>query len=296
MRLSSHQRFAKPALSYFFLLLVTGLIFPSGSYSQGKGELYFRSICKACHTIGKGRLVGPDLKNVQDRRDQAWLHQFIRSSQSVIKRRDPVAVSLFNEYNKTIMPDQNLSDADIQEVLGYIQLQSAGGGVEEAVKPIALHTGLTLEKAGANEFAIGRKLFDGEQGFTNGGPACISCHTVVNNELTSGGLLALELTNVSTKYGDQGVHSIIASPPFPVMNAAFAAHAVTPDEAFYLTAFLKNAAAVSAKQHPPVPHEHYFYAGIFGTSALFLVYGVVWRKRKRKNVNHSIYKRQLKSI
>ena len=37
----------------------------------------FRLNCTSCHTIGGGRLVGPDLLNVTERKDRAWLARFI---------------------------------------------------------------------------------------------------------------------------------------------------------------------------------------------------------------------------
>ncbi len=56
-------------------------IFNLGNASEGQ-DLY-KTTCAACHTIGKGRLVGPDLLNVTEKRDQEWLVAFIKSSQSV---------------------------------------------------------------------------------------------------------------------------------------------------------------------------------------------------------------------
>ena len=35
------------------------------------GQQTFQSVCVSCHTIGKGKLVGPDLAGVTERRDAA---------------------------------------------------------------------------------------------------------------------------------------------------------------------------------------------------------------------------------
>lgn len=280
---------------FVIIVALSFILFSNTTNSQNRGETIFKSTCQACHSIGKGRLVGPDLINIQDLRPESWLLKFIKSSQTVINSGDKYADSLFNAFNKTIMPDQNFSDAEIKDVLSYITQQSAGG-LADVSKPIVLSSGLTLDQAHDNEFTIGRKLFSGEQKLTNGGPACISCHNVVNDELMSGGLLALDLTQAFTRLGAQGVHSIILSSPFPVMNAAFVNYPVTDDEAFYLTAFLKNADFVSSIQEPAIPQERFLYAGILGVVVLITFYTIIWRKRKRNSVNHSIYKRQLKSI
>lgn len=77
-------------------------------------------VCSACHTIGKGKLVGPDLKGVTDRHDEAWLIKFIQSSQTVVKSGDAKAVKLFEEY-KIPMPDNALSDDEVKALLKYIE-------------------------------------------------------------------------------------------------------------------------------------------------------------------------------
>lgn len=107
-------------LFYFFAGI---LVF---EVSAQDGATLFRQNCSACHQIGRGRLVGPDLMNVHERRDSVWIANFIRSSQAVVKSGDPVAVQLFNDFNKIVMPDNNhLSDDDIKAIIAYIR---AGGG------------------------------------------------------------------------------------------------------------------------------------------------------------------------
>lgn len=88
------------------------------------GEKIFQQNCSACHSIGKGKIVGPDLNGVNARRTEAWLLKFIKSSQTMVKSGDKTAVTLFNENNKIVMPDQNLTDQQIKEVLGYIKSKS----------------------------------------------------------------------------------------------------------------------------------------------------------------------------
>ena len=77
--------------------------------------------CAACHTIGKGKLIGPDLKGVTERRDREWLYSFIRSSQTMVKNGDPTAVKLFEEFNKIPMPDNDFTDEQIEGILTYIE-------------------------------------------------------------------------------------------------------------------------------------------------------------------------------
>ena len=105
-------------------VLLFALIIPV--LAQDKAEATFKQTCAACHSIGKGKLVGPDLLNVQERRTEEWLLKFIKSSQSMIKSGDKYADSLFQVYNQVVMPDQPaLSDGEIKDILIYIKSKSS---------------------------------------------------------------------------------------------------------------------------------------------------------------------------
>jgi hypothetical protein len=107
--------------SLYFLVLFFFFIFNSSAIlAQNQPPAEF-TVCSACHTIGKGKLIGPDLKGVNDRHDEAWLLSFIKSSQTMVKNGDPVAVKLFEENNKIPMPDNNLTDDQIRGILSYIK-------------------------------------------------------------------------------------------------------------------------------------------------------------------------------
>jgi cytochrome c551/c552 len=91
----------------------------------GTGKALFQSQCTSCHAI-QTRVVGPALKDVFKIRSDAWIIAFVRSSQTVIKGGDTAAVSLFNQFNGTIMPNHpDLSDQDIKNIIGYIRSESA---------------------------------------------------------------------------------------------------------------------------------------------------------------------------
>ncbi len=77
------------------------------------------SACAACHTIGGGKKVGPDLKGVTKKRSKEWLHNFIRNSQEFIKT-DADAKAIFDEF-KIPMPAHDLTDAQIDGILNYIE-------------------------------------------------------------------------------------------------------------------------------------------------------------------------------
>jgi len=108
-----------------FLISALFLNFISSAQNAAEGDKIFNANCKTCHSIGKGKVVGPDLKNVQERRKEEWLLGFIKSPAKAIKAEDPIAVKLFEENNKILMPDHSfLSDADIKNIIAYITEQS----------------------------------------------------------------------------------------------------------------------------------------------------------------------------
>lgn len=94
--------------------------------AQNEGEQTFNTICIACHTIGGGKLVGPDIKDVHQRHSEEWLIKFIRSSQTMIAEGDEEAIKVFNENFMIPMPDNALTDEQIKSVIAYIKIKSGG--------------------------------------------------------------------------------------------------------------------------------------------------------------------------
>jgi hypothetical protein len=109
-----------PALLLMVLVLSEG-IFAKKAFTQAPDGAQLFQICGACHTIGKGKLIGPDLYNVTQRKDREWLLRFIKNSTEVIQSGDEYAVKLFEEYNKIPMPPSTYTDEQILAVLDYIE-------------------------------------------------------------------------------------------------------------------------------------------------------------------------------
>ncbi|PWG78817.1 cytochrome c3 family protein [Pararcticibacter amylolyticus] len=87
------------------------------------GGAIFKQKCTACHAMDR-TVVGPALKGVHERHDEAWLIKWIKNSQALVAAGDPAAVKVFNEYNKTVMtPFPELSDDDVRNILAYIQVE-----------------------------------------------------------------------------------------------------------------------------------------------------------------------------
>jgi len=93
-----------------------------------QGKLDFESKCLACHSLGGGRKLGPDLAGVTKRRNDAWLTRWLKSPEKMLES-DPDAQAMLKEHNNIPMPNQNLSDAEIRQYLQYfhwIDTQPAG--------------------------------------------------------------------------------------------------------------------------------------------------------------------------
>ena len=63
-----------------------------------RGESLFQSKgCNGCHTVGGGRLTGPDLLGVTEQRSLDWFVAMVIDPDSML-REDPAARELFAEY------------------------------------------------------------------------------------------------------------------------------------------------------------------------------------------------------
>lgn len=285
----------------FFTLIFFLIIFPL--YSQD-GESIFKLNCAACHTIGKGTLIGPDLANVHLRRNRDWLFKIIRSSQTLINSGDETAIALFKQFNMVQMPDQTaFTDDDLNAILTYIEGESpeyipeTETTVAQADEtPVEVEiTGKPVDVATKEDILNGRLLFSGETRLENGGPACLTCHNVLNDNLIGGGLLAKDLTEAFTRLNENGIKAMVSNPPFPVMRTAYDNHPVNSDETYLITAFLKFADQERYYQHHRDYQARFLYTGIAGFIVLLIVFTVIWRKRKYASVNQKIFDRQLKS-
>jgi protein SCO1 len=98
------------------------------SYAQARpatghnGERLFASKCSACHTIGKGDRIGPDLAGVADRRERAWLARYIEAPDEVLAKGDPIAGALYNKYKKIGMPNLRLGSSDVADLVSFLEL------------------------------------------------------------------------------------------------------------------------------------------------------------------------------
>lgn len=273
------HRFFTAIAVFLFLPLISVL-------AQKSGEATFKESCSSCHTIGKGKLVGPDLANVEKTRSVDWILKFVKSSQTVIHSGDKYADSLFKTYNQMIMPDHpDMTDDQIKGILAYISEKSSAPAT--ATASVAVLPGNSDR---------GRDLFDGKIRFTNRGAACNSCHNVDMKGFISGGALGKDLTHAISRLSLPGVTGIISGLPFPQMKETYGTRPVTSQEMADITAFLTTADKQSPAMTISNVGNYLLAGGVAGIILLLVLFSIFWIKRKNKTVNLAIFRRQIKSI
>jgi cytochrome c551/c552 len=282
----------KPKISTLVLtsLLLTGLL--SHQALAQDGATLFKP-CAACHTIGGGKTVGPDLKGITKQRTNEWLVQFIQSSTKLIKSGDPEAVAIFKQYNNIPMPDNALTAEQVNKILDHID-GGAGGAVNPQAALLKLKVDSMLKANSPLDILAGKGLFNGEKRFENGGVSCVSCHNATYNNTGKGGTLAKDLTKAYSRLGGfAGLKGIIATAPFPSMLEAYKNHPVTEEENAQLQLFLRHADEQNPAQ-PLVEKTWFLHSAMLVSLLIILAISGLWFRRKRLSVNHAILKRQEK--
>jgi protein SCO1/2 len=115
-----------------------------------RGQYLFGRDCIACHTIGHGDKIGPDLLGVTHVRDRKWLARIIQAPDQLLNEKDPIATTLLKKYNNVRMPNIGVSDLEMHFLLGYIEAQTAArdkeasaGAHEGVAKPGYAENGQT---------------------------------------------------------------------------------------------------------------------------------------------------------
>ena len=256
----------------FFLILCTFLLLlKTNDASAFDAANYFQQKCMSCHTVGQGDDVGPDLKGVTKRREKKWLIRFIKESQSMIEEGDPVANQLFSKYKRKKMPDQEMDDDEIIEILEYIK----NGNIKAVVKNLR-----SALNATSFEIEQGRKLFIGGTRFKNGAPACLSCHSAGDAGVLGGGGLGPDLTHVYTSYNDKGLSKVISKVSFPTMVRLYKKKPLEDQEVYAVKSYLWS---IDRKEHEDYGHDKkFFFLGLVGFVLVLGVFDLLWKGRIKK--------------
>ncbi len=269
-RILSIFRFRTPLVA-LFILASTSL-----SSAQTPVE-FFQKNCASCHTIGGGRLTGPDLKNVSERQDREWLVKWLLDPEGVLKSGDPYAVKLQKESRGAVMTrspgiTRDMANALLDLIDAESQLEkSQFAGLQISDRPLL-----------PEDIEEGRALFTGEKPLKNGGAACISCHTVNGlSGLFGGGRLGPNLTRAYARLeGRKGLSAWLSAPPGLTMSPIFNKHPLDSEEILPLVAFLKN----ETETDKPLQNAgmiNFLLFGLGGAVILLVAFDFIWNKRFR---------------
>jgi protein SCO1/2 len=87
---------------------------------KNKGQYIFATHCAACHSIGHGDTIGPDLQGIAEKRSPVWLTRFIQDPDKLLAEKDPVAISLFEKYGQVQMPNLRLAGEDVAAIIQFL--------------------------------------------------------------------------------------------------------------------------------------------------------------------------------
>lgn len=247
-----------------FFVMASGVAFAKPQFQAGDGEALFKEKCVACHTIGGGKLVGPDLQGVTERRAKDWLTNWISAPDQMLASGDATATELFKEYNQVPMPNLGLKPDQVASLIAYLGSGSA--------------TSSTTQALPVGDATAGKAYFVGDQRFSNGGPHCISCHSVAGLGSLGGGNLGPDLTNSGFTQSEAAFASFISAPSTQTMNSIWSSTPLTAQEQADLYAFLSKAAV---QQREPSALLQIAVLAIVGAAVLIALANIYWGKRLR---------------
>jgi cytochrome c2 len=236
----------------------------------------FKQNCSSCHTIGGGRIVGPDLKDVTTRRDRTWLAKFVRDPSAMLDSGDAYALTLLEEARNVRMP--NIAGMTAERVESLLDLIEAESKLEKSQ-----FAGIQISNRPFTEtdIALGRRLFTGRVRLQNGGAACISCHSVGDLSALGGGKLGPDLTKVFERYEDRRkLGTWLSAPATVTMLPTFREHPMDVEEILPLIAYFQSAATNFEEDTAPRGLV-FLLLGMGGAVGAVLLLNRFWRSRFR---------------
>jgi len=116
-----------PEIRRTLALLAALLLPPAAAHAGGDvaaGKALFDSTCAACHTVGGGVKVGPDLQGVTERRAADWLVRQIADPQSLKDAGDPTALANAQQFPLK-MPALGLTSEQVDSVVAWLASTAA---------------------------------------------------------------------------------------------------------------------------------------------------------------------------
>ena len=104
-----------------------------------RGEQIFRTRCASCHTVTGNELegaLGPDLLGVTRKREPQWLLDWLKAPDQMLNKKDPIAIALYEQYNRLAMPNMRLHKEEALALLEYIEDETKRVQGEPELEPI----------------------------------------------------------------------------------------------------------------------------------------------------------------
>ncbi len=258
-------------LSAFTALLIVTM--PTLGFGQDTTD-YFRANCMNCHTIGGGRLTGPDLKDATKRKDAEWLIKFMQNPKSVVDSGDAYATKMVEESRGVVMPaspgmnryraEQIIKLIDAESKLEKSQFQ----GVKISSKPFT-----DVDRA------AGRDIFLGKQKLKNGGTACIACHSMHDISTLGGGHLGPDLTRVYERLKDRkSLSAWLAAPATETMQPIFKNRPLEAEEIHSLAAYFEDSAKYS-EADASANRVAFLLLGLALAAGTIFLFDFIWKGR-----------------
>lgn len=237
---------------------------------------YFRQNCTSCHTIGGGRLAGPDLKDVTGRQDRQWLVRFILDPQGVIAGGDPYAAKLVDDARGVVMPKPvGITKERAEAILDLIEAESKLESSQFAGLQIS------SEPFTETDVSLGREYFTGIRSLENGGASCLSCHSVRGTGVLGGGRLGPDLSLVYERLeGRTNLSAWLSSPATTTMQPLFKDRPLKPEEIHALVAYFENSALRGGEETMRGPVA-FLLLGLGAAVAGLVMFDSMWRQRFR---------------
>ena len=256
--------------------LAVALVLAAAAASAQEAADYFRQNCVSCHTIGGGRLTGPDLKNVTAQQDREWLIRFILNPQAMIDSGDPYARKLMDESRGVVMPA--ISGMTRERAGALLDLIEAESKLE---KSQFAGLQITDRPFTPEEIRQGKALYRGLARLQNQGPACLSCHSLEGVTGLGGGRLGPDLTRVFERLeGRKNLAAWLTAPATPVMQPVFSRHPLAEEEILALVALLEDSAR-STQERASAAMLAFFLIGLGAAILVLILFDMAWKSRFR---------------
>lgn len=185
------------------------------------GKAIFQSKCSGCHTHGRGDHLGPDLKN---RGTDSFASKFIANPADMIAT-NPRASRLFTTWGY-VMPNFNLTTAQINDILAFLTLQDSLGPLQPSAPAALTET----------QFNQSRDLYFNR---------CAGCHGLYRT-----GATGPNIGEARSKWiGTEGLGALLRHGTPRGMPDFGTSELVTEDEITRLSAFLQ----LPPPEAPPLP-------------------------------------------